>query len=276
MDRNDELSLDEWAKLFYEKFPSIPGPGRAGENWLWYVGNIASPIAESIRLENFTKTFKQIGEALKWLCCFVEKYSVVIPGEKIRIRNSLSNIVWNKYCGMCYACAFLHEDDEVISEKYLPCFCSIIRAKIENREELITEEEKIINKNKLHIAKFRKPIPITLDQWGEMIRKIYEATHYDLSLSFICLHFIEEVGEVSKCIGKIEVLDPLDIDALNKSISELEDELADVFSWIFGLYNKINIYINKINNYYITAGCSKDIFPSTKISDLAKNIIREI
>ena len=48
--------------------PGTPGPGRATENWLWFVGNVASPIAEAVRTENYETGLKLVGHALKWLC----------------------------------------------------------------------------------------------------------------------------------------------------------------------------------------------------------------
>lgn len=264
--------MDEWAKLFRDTFPTVPGPGRAGENWLWFVGYIASPIAESVRREDFANAVEQIGEALKWLCCFVQKYSIVVPGEKVHIRKPLSDLVWDKYTGICYACSFLYTEEQVKSERYLPCICSTRRAQIERREEFLSEEEKELNRLRGQMAKQgRKPKPSTLDQWAQMIKTVYGPAHFDMPLTAICLHFIEEVGEVSRAIRKVEEADVQT--EWEIGMSELEDELADVFSWIFGLLNKVNQYIGKAKSYYIRRGLSEDILPEAIISELAQRLL---
>jgi len=238
---------------------------------LWFVGYIASPIVESVRLEDFAKAVGQIGEALKWLCCFVQKYSVVVPGEKVHIRKPLSDLVWDKYTGMCYACSFLYTEEQVKSERYLPCICSTIRAKIERREEFLSEEEKKLNRLRRQMAKQgRKPKPSTLDQWAQMIKTVYGPAHFDMPLTAICLHFIEEIGEVSRAIRKVE---EADVHELEMRMPELGDELADVFSWIFGLLNKVNQYISKAKSYYIGCGLSGDILPEAVISELAERLL---
>lgn len=266
--------MDHSAGLFHDKFPAVPGPGKAGENWLWFVGYIASPISESVRLEDFAKTVELIGEALKWLCCFVQKYSAVVPGEKVCIRKPLSNLVWDKYTGMCYACSHLYTEKQVKSKRYLPCICSTIKAQIERREKFFSEKTKERNRLRRQMAKQgRKPKPSTLDQWAQMIKTVYGPAHFDMQLSAICLHFIEEVGEVSRAIRKVEEADVKGRE-WKICMSQLEEELADVFSWIFGLFNKVNQYIGKAKSYYLGRGLSEAILPEPMISELADGLLK--
>jgi len=259
-------SLDSWARLFSQQNPRVPGPGGAAENWLWFAGNVASPIAETVRTEEYQKCVPLIAHALKWLCCFVVKYSAQQHGERVRFGRRLSEIVWGKYPRMCYACAFKYTRAEVRSRRHLRCVCPAIRN--EKGRTSLSRRDKERNARFLRLAlRGQKRKPRTIDQWAKMIKHVYGPAHYEMSLPSICLHFIEEVGEVARALRQVQDCSDRD---MAQCLRELEGELADVFSWCFGLFNKVDQFLLKAKDYYGQKG--KKV-PALRMSEALRAVI---
>ena len=230
--------LDKWVDVFYREARKRLEGRSPSDVWLRFVENAGVRIAEFIRKEEHAKAIESVGEAFGWLCCIIGYWSKQRSREGFKILNKLSDIVWHKYPGMCYACADEILEPEVRKEDYyVPCRCLGMRGK--TRDKAKAEQN-------LNLARKKKEKPITLDNWARMIQKIYENAHYELPISSICLHFLEEVGEVAGALIELEDIK----EASNKRIRKLEDEIADVFSWIFGLINKIDQTFSTARDYY--------------------------
>jgi NTP pyrophosphatase (non-canonical NTP hydrolase) len=101
-----------------------------------------------------------------------------------------------------------------------------------------------------------------------MTKAIYGPNHRELSLAAICLHFLEEVGEVAKCLRNLRETDPLASQReRRRRIRELEDEIADVFSWNMGILNKLDQVLEASREYYAKANRLR--LPSIVASDVA-------
>lgn len=259
-------SLDSWARLFAEKNGGVRRPGSAAEDWLWFAGNVASPIAETVRDEDYDKCVLLIAHALKWLCCFVVKYSAQQHDERVRFERPLSKIVWGKYPGMCYACAFKYREADVRSRDYLRCVCPTIRN--QKGRILLSRADKETNARFLRFAlRGKRRKPRTVDQWAKMIKHVYGPAHYEMSLPSICLHFIEEVGEVARALRQVQ--DCSDRHR-TRCLRELERELANVFSWCFGLFNKADQFLLKAKDYYARRG--KKV-PALRMSEVLRDVM---
>lgn len=238
------LGLDQWVEEFSCRNPAWwtwrPGSRDPSQAWLGFVENATSRIAEFVRREEHAKTLEALGKAFGWLCCFVS-YCHTQP--TVRLAKPLSVIVWDKYPGVCYSCAFKFKKRDLVRQGYLPCVCLSAPSRTDAQKRRALQ-----NRN---IARDHKNKPNSVDEWAKMIRDIYGGAHKELSLSALCLHFLEEVGEVSKALHGIEVLTfPKQLGELPKKITELEEEVADVFSWIFGLLNKLDQTLEKARAYY--------------------------
>lgn len=96
----------------------------------------------------------------------------------------------------------------------------------------------------MRIARARtENIPPTLDDFTTMFSNIYKGAHYALPIDAIAFHFMEEVGEVSTCIRRLREREkgrPLSEEEVNRLKNNLENEIADVISWIMSLLSKLD------------------------------------
>ncbi len=74
-----------------------------------------------------------------------------------------------------------------------------------------------------------------------MIVQLYRDRLKRLPLTFVALHLLEEMGEVSDALVRMYTYldgDPLEQELAARQI-RLEDELADTLSWLFGLVERL-------------------------------------
>lgn len=254
----DKLTLDEWEKIFYEKGSKQLGELTPFQVWLRSVENAGTRVAEFIRKEEYMKATESLGNAFGLLCYFVKKFR---ESHKIR---SLSEISWYKYPGMCYACADKVSKSEVTEEEYVSCICLGMQGKPDDKQK---------SEKRLKQARKKKKKPRTLDEWSDMIKSIYKGAHSVSPISAICLHFIEEIGEVTRELYEFCELKKRGAEKreLEEKIKKLEEEIADTFSWIFGLMNKIDQLFEKARDYYK----EKAKLHPLKASEIAKNALKD-
>ena len=239
------LGLDDWVERFSKQNPNWwtglgVGPRQPLQAWLGFVENATSRIAEFVRREEHAKALEAVAKAFGWLCCFV-KYCE--SQSTVKLSRPLSEMVWNKYPGVCYYCAFSFGKRDLTRLSPLRCRCLGATSRTDAQKRQALDNRKV--------AKNHKRRPSSVDEWAKMIRDIYGGAHKELPLSTVCLHFLEEVGEVAKALRGIEALRfPEQVDELPSKLEELEEELADVFSWIFGLMNKLDQTLGKAREYY--------------------------
>jgi NTP pyrophosphatase (non-canonical NTP hydrolase) len=127
------------------------------------------------------------------------------------------------------------------------------------RFEIEKERDKEVINGKLEefrLATFRKPK--SLDDWANMFEMIYKNVHYGAPIEKICFHFMEEVGEVAKAIRKLNYYSKKDMGCLTsdertdieKLRRDMQNEIADVFSWIVSLKMKLNFLSQVILKYH--------------------------
>jgi len=253
----EKLTLDEWEKNFYEKGSKQLGKLTFYHVWLRSVENAGTRVAEFIRREEYMEAIKSLGDAFGLLCYFVRKFR-----EHHKILP-LSGIAWDKYPGMCYGCADKIPEHEAKGEDYCACICLGMQGKPDSKEK---------SEKRLEFARKKKKKPKTMDEWSGMIKSIYKGAHSVLPISAICLHFIEEIGEVTRELyeyGELEERQAPEPE-LERKIKNLEGEIADTFSWIFGLMNKIDQFFDKARDYYE----KKAKLPPLKTSEIAKEALK--
>jgi NTP pyrophosphatase (non-canonical NTP hydrolase) len=259
----ERISLVEWAERFAQVNPGDwKGLGSASA-WLRFVEH-ATAIAEEVRSEEYDKLIRDLGYTFGWLCCFVNYYTKEQPNERFKFLSPLPDMVWAKYPGVCYRCTHKFKEEQLAEESYLACCCLAVPS--------VSEDEKSIIRGCLEIATKSKRKPVTIDEWAYMIKAIYGPNHRELSLSKICLHFLEEVGEVAKGLRELQRLSTMeDPEKRKEKIAELEDEIADVFSWTFGLLNKLDQIMEKAREHFRSV--VKIELPAIEASDVVYNAL---
>jgi len=234
------LTLDEWADEFIKANKGRWRGIDSANAWLRFVETATVSIAQSVRMGEHNDLIEQLGDAFGWLCCFVKRFSKEQHNEFFKFSDPLPKMVWRKFPGMCYRCAHKFTEEEVGQKSYSACVCLATPS--------ASSKEKKTREGRLESARRNKLRPSTIDDWANMIKEIYGPNHRQLSLSAICLHFLEECGEVAQ--GLRDLRKCKSTAARSKEISKLQDEIADVFSWIFGLLNKLDQILEKSRDYY--------------------------
>ena len=257
--------IDDWCNAFSNVAKgSWEGEGPAYA-WLRFVETATSSVAESTRLEDYSNLVESLGDAFGWLCRFAALYQENHQDGSFIFKGDLSQMIWGKYSGVCYRCAHKFTKQEIKGENtYLACVCLSTPDVSQGEKQLATENRKFAKKSKKR--------PNTLDEWTEMTKIIYGPNHREISLSSICLHFLEEVGEVAENLRKLRELDKNDTDKRDKYINDLQDEMADVFSWIMGLVNKVDQIFEMGRNYYFSHGIKH--LPGIQASTVALNALQ--
>lgn len=253
----ENWNLDEWVQSFYERGNKKVQDQSPIDIWLHFVETAGTRIAEFIRREKYQQTIESLGEAFGWLSCFIKKF------DETNAIQSLSSILWTKYPGVCYACVEKIPKKDVESKNYVSCICL-------GMKETVGEEKR---NDLLEIAQEKKPKPKTIDEWANMIKTVYQNAHSVLPISAICLHFIEEVGEVTRELFQIDELEKNNVTGEENAskLKKLEEEIADATSWIFGLLNKVDQQFEKARNYYKeTVG-----LPALKTSKIMQDALKQ-
>jgi len=88
----------------------------------------------------------------------------------------------------------------------------------------------------------RNKKPSSVDEWQEMFGAIFAKNLATLSPTDIALHLMEELGEASDAIVRLYTYkeETFRLGEPNWRMTNLEGQLADVFSWLFLLIEKLD------------------------------------
>lgn len=191
--------------------------------WLFtFAGKIRGALNISVNEGNFDNKFEEI---------------------TIRTECGFSDIIWYKYPDICPVC-FWHRNEKNIdncSPEFIKA-CDCLIHEIETRDQSEKRE---------HVAKLRRYAkdrvdgkPNDVDGWQYMFRNIFEANLRHIDLVDIGFHLLEEVGEVSDSMVRMYTYKTGKDGDFKKNEWKwrriwLEEEIADVASWLFTLVNHL-------------------------------------
>ncbi len=100
----------------------------------------------------------------------------------------------------------------------------------------------------------QKMCPKTIREFDQMFEGIYSSNVRSQHLSDIAFHLQEEVGEMADAMRQIYTFNTKNYprpgrSLLAKRVAALEEELADVFSWIFSLLFKMRETFDTVQDY---------------------------
>jgi hypothetical protein len=246
------FKLEDWVKVFGDVYILADRERTASSLWLDVVKECGS-VAENVRREEYYKALDSIRDATSRLFSFIAKYSVnvtdeIIWNEGINLRpweghdSFVTEWVLRRYPNLCSACG------------HSPCNCPSLRATRETREETF-DMGKSLNVLWRKDKAWKKDISYNAGLYNteklvSMFRDIYGGAHYDLPISSICCHLLEETGEVATTLNFIDNIQTMKRENnppggyweneayLNQ---RLKEELSDVISWLMASINKINL-----------------------------------
>lgn len=272
------VSLDDFISTVRGIYDTQDAKRSSWDIWL-HANNHAAAIGEEARkYEPGEKLLQEIADFSMWLFTLVGKIIATygapinshgIEETTIRIDNEFSDLVWNKYPRMCPVCFWRRTKEGMkISSKDFNRPCDCLLYPVESRDQ--SEDEKRDHIKKLHIKKLHKYAkehysdkPPSVDLWQGMFYDIYRSNLRHLRLQDIAFHLLEEVGEVSNAMSRMYTYGKDKFKPGEPSWHRiyLENEIADVASWLFTLVNSLEL-IPRIASTF-----QKYVFGSTVMRD---------
>ena len=251
-----QLQLDEYVAVVPKIYSAHDQSRSIWDVWCHTLHHGAA-VAERIRKKAPAhKLFTEVADFTLWLLTAVYKLSgrpgtrktvAETPAETlVRIGSSCSDLLWHRYPGVCHLCYArrmkITKGSQGQGRRNLgltdPCDCS------EQSPDCRDKKTKRLDSTSLR--KFseanRSRKPTTIDDWQAMFAAIFGPNIKQLSPADIGLHLMEELGEVSDALVRMYSYTKKDFCAgePNWRQARLEGQIADVFSWLFALVQKLN------------------------------------
>lgn len=225
------LSLEQIVDVFHDLYGDENKRRTVFNIWL-HIAEHASSVGEALRKDEIKEAFCATARVFGWFCSFVAKCYLDEDAESVfKIKKKLSKIVWNKYPRLCTVCTTF------------PCHCLTKKREIEKKKTITEGQKRIIQD-----ARDLGLPPNNLSGWAKMFKAIYGNYHYATTLECIGFHFLEEIGEVAKSI--VDLQEKKDSGKLEELMENMENELADVFSWLFAVVLKLRFISESVAPLY--------------------------
>lgn len=248
-------SIDDYVNGFrkiYKKYLDTSGKTARSVVDIWlHVVDHASRVGEAVRKRVYADVLTELAEVAVWVMNFVAKCNNLRrdgPDGIFHFATPLSDIIWNKYPGICQYC--LQEQ----------CICLVNSKEREERtqrwnsrrrkdcpdqgaSEKVEESKEDRKRMRRERADSTRPQKkTTLQQLEEMFDEIYTFNIFHFSMDVIAFHLLEEVGEVARALTDVYTRKKSEQPgegSVQKKLSEVEEELADVMSWTYTLILKL-------------------------------------
>jgi NTP pyrophosphatase (non-canonical NTP hydrolase) len=221
----------------------------------YHVALHTSKIGESLRREQYDDALHELAETTIWLLSLVNKLNTVSEGPDriFRLRTPVSQIIWNKFPNCCPVCfsRLMSEPGKSRANGWLgkmhKCDCLLRLSEVEVRNQIpgpSPEVKKEIKKKLRAYADEYRPQSerrLGLKAFEQRFEQIFDASIFVMSIETIGFHLFEEIGEIADALMSVYTYreDELKPALRAEKIHELENEIADAFSWIFSISIKL-------------------------------------
>jgi len=221
--------------------------------WL-HANHHAASIGEEVRKAAAGgELLTEIADFSMWLFTAVQKLHGNIgvkksshesdPESLVRIRLGYSDLLWNKYPSMCPVCYWRRTSGDRTGESNpeLRNECDCLLHDVERRDQ--SQKRRHVKALRAFADEHRHEKPTGVDAWQQMFARIFAANLRHLTLTDIAFHLLEEMGEVSDAIVRMYTYRDEDFVDGGPDWQRiwLEEELADVSSWMFALVEKLDL-----------------------------------
>jgi NTP pyrophosphatase (non-canonical NTP hydrolase) len=212
----------------------------------------AAGIAERIRKgQTSGRLMDEIADFSLWLFTFVRKLSEGAAPDKvgnaigsdavIRIENACSDLLWQRYPGICPFCLARRSKAGATSEQELrrPCECSCAKYDAtQSKQEKRAAAEVVRAFSRHHFSEK----PRSIDEWQKMFVTVFQTNLSQTSPQQAVLHMLEELGETSDAMARTYSYKKSEFvhGEPHQRRLRLESQLADVFSWLFTVVETLN------------------------------------
>ena len=247
------LDLDEFVAAIPRIYSEHDQKRSVWDVWM-HANHHASAIGEEVRKDKAgRKLLQEIADFAMWLFTFLGKLQgelgVHKPGDLreeetlIRVSVSYSDLLWRKYPGMCPVCYWRrsehgNRDREQEANFLRPCDC--LQFDVESRDQ--EEKRKHVKALRAFSNDNADGKPSSVDAWQDMFGRIFKSNLRHLDLTDVAFHLLEEIGEVSDAMIRMYTYTTGTFTNGEPRWRQvwLEEEIADVSSWLFTLIEKLD------------------------------------
>lgn len=233
---------------------------------MWYiVVSHAAKLGEALRREEYADAGHEVGRIAVWLVSFIARLQA--PDKEgfnrlFHISTPLSRIIWSKYPNCCPACygeliAMPRMKQQAVSDwggRLQPCGCLFRHEAMEIRNVRYKQSEKDeIRRQVREYADAWIPINPEMFSFNGLEQMVFSIFRPSITLSSpetIGFHFLEEVGEVCEALTMLYTYKrkgaatPTEYQSRKLAV---ENEIADVFSWLFAISSKLRLIYEKFD-----------------------------
>lgn len=243
--------------------------------------NHTSRVSEAVRRNQSAGILQELSEVVAWLLSLVSKRrdSASHPIDSVFFSaSSMTQIIWAKYPAQCPAClerelermsgvlrrpkrpteAELAGAVSLLNESFppgepRPCTCLSCPG-VGDRNQ--TDSPRVRRRKKLirrrYASEHRDRARKQVGQVEETFRAIYAINVENQSLSDIAFHLQEEVGEVAEALVRTYTYGNKERKkaVYERRLEEVDEELADVFSWVYSLIFKIQETVRNVDAWW--------------------------
>ncbi len=251
----------------------------------------ATAACEGVRKNDWNGVIREITKTIVWWLAFIEKLNELSESpEDEEIVFALpfkpSMIVWQKYPGVCPVEFGLVAAQKDAGEKFEwskrpgeECRCLARKEEVERRSTKEKKKAKALLKAFAQEQVVNQPQEVV--ELENMLRRIFAGPIYTLNVEEICLHFLEEVGEVSEALAEATTTQAIAGDQVKRrklaferrgKILGIADELADVFSWAVSFLAKVQQQLLSFEEWFESRADPKELKAVRKAMAGAKEI----
>jgi hypothetical protein len=255
------MQLDEYVTVIARIYEANDRHRSLWDVWchtLHHAAGIAERARKKAPAEDL---FQEIADFALWLFTAVHKLDGPIgeiqnsnetPLETvIRIRSRCSDLLWHRYprfCPLCYERRTKGDRKLETNERFLdPCDCLLN----DNQPQDKPLRRAAVLALRGFSEETRNKKPKSMDEWQEMFGTVFRANLKHLSLGDATSHLLEELGEASDAMVRMSSYRNehfVNGEPDHRQL-RLEAQVADVFSWLFAVVEKIDSINRKELDY---------------------------
>ncbi len=246
------MQLDDYARVVPRIYGTHDQNRSIWDVWCHTLHHGAAIVERIRKKAPPEKLLTEIADFALWLFTVVHKLSGR-PGKSktpaegaaetlIRISGSCSDLVWHRYPGVCHICYARRGKSGRKAQTRAgildPCDCLVHSPDRRDKKTKRTHSSDLYRF--AESTRMRKPK--TINDWQVMFAGVFSANIEHLSSVEIGLHLMEELGEASDAMVRMYSYTKNDFRAGEPNWRQLrlESQIADVFSWLYGLVVKLS------------------------------------
>ncbi len=207
-----DTSIDEFVRIIPAIYAVHDKKRNLMDVWL-HTNHHAAAIGEEVRKSRpGGKLLEEIADFSMWYFTLIGRLQgrmgdagdSDIDSERerlIRIDHSYSDLLWNKYPGMCPVCYWRRtKGDRVKEAKEIQRRCDCLLWDVEGRDQAQKRKHALALRD---FAAEARGKPRSVDEWQLMFGTVFGANLRHLDMSDIAFHLLEELGEVSDAMARM-------------------------------------------------------------------------